>query len=353
MDNGLTQNPSAKTIRCQDCGEERTNIPWTPGTPCPACQSLRFEPVVVISTVSDYDSADRSRGFALEDIRFGRLATWANMISPKQLQRALFQQSRHAQRGGSTTDLAGIFLTEKILDKRQVTAILAARCVEPGNTDDIEFGLTAVRLGLATEQQITSCRKTQREAIESGGDAPPLPLLLCEKRILKEGQVLALLKKAEMQGKGLLFILRRNAAKPRRSRRGQAGLFSQLAEYPVARLGAVALLALLVAIFLYTRISSSSTHTAAIRCEKCGAEGGAPVTSEWPLDCPQCHQKSMCPLGICLQCGARFIVKDPLGYGINCPRCGSSNFKMLTNNLNMGEIEAQIKTHTDKGTSGE
>ena len=158
-----------------------------------------------------------------------------------------------------------------------------------------------------------------------------------------------------MQGKGLLLMLKRNSAKPRHSRRGQSGLLDQLTQYPIARLGAVIILALLIAIFLYTKISSSSTHTATIRCEKCGAESGAPAKSEWPLNCPQCHNKSMYPLAICLQCGGRFIVKDPMGYGLNCPHCGSSNFKMLTNNLNMAEIEALIKTHadTDSGTSGE
>ena len=353
MENDLTQDPGARTVRCRDCGETRADLPWVPGIPCPACGSARFEPVVVVSTGSDYDAADRSGGFALEDIRFGRLAVWANMISSSQLQRALFQQSRRARLGGSADDLAGVFLREKTLGRRQVNAIHAARRVDPGNTDDIEFGLMAVRLGLASEQQVTSCRKAQRQVLAAGGDVPPLPLLMCEKRILKEGQVLALLKKAEMQGKCLLFTLRRNAARPARSRKTHANLFGSLVANPTARIVAISALVLLGALFIYANVSGSSTYFATVRCEKCGAEGGMPVKSEWPSPCPQCHNKGLYPLGICLRCGERFIVKNPMGYGINCPRCGSSSFKLITNELDLAEIEASIKANSEPSGPGE
>jgi len=354
MDNGPTRKPLARTVRCEDCGAERKNIPWAPGTPCPECKSLRFEPVVVIGGASDYDAADRSKGFALEDIRFGRLATWAQLISPKQLQRALFQQSRRAQRTGSAPDLAAILLKEKVLDKRQVNAILAARCVETGNTHDIEFGLMAVRLGLVTEARLSACRKAQREAVQSGCDAPPLPLLMCEKRILKEGQVLALLQKAELHGKGLLRTLKRAAAKERRSRRSDSGLIGQLAKQPVARAGAVALLILLATLFLYRGVVAPEATYVTVRCANCGAEGGAPLNSEWPIQCPGCEAKTMYPLAICLECEERFIVKNPMGYGVTCPKCGASNYKLLTSNLDMAAVESKIKNRAESsGGSGE
>jgi len=354
MDNGPTRKPLARTVRCEDCGAERNNIPWVPGTPCPECSSLRFEPVVVIGGASDYDAADRSSGFALEDIRFGRLATWAQLITPKQLQRALFQQSQRAQRTGSAPDLATIFLKEKTLDKRQIDAILSARCVEPGNTDDIEFGLMAVRLGLVTEAQVSACRKAQRDAMQSGRDAPPLPLLMCEKRILKEGQVLALLQKAELRGKGVLRTIKRAAAKEHRRQRAGAGIIGQLAAQPAARAGAVGLLILLAALFLYRGLIAPEGTYVTVRCANCGAEGGAPLKSEWPIQCPACKAKTMYPLAICLDCGERFIVKNPMGYGVACPKCGASNYKLLTSDLDMAKVEAEIKNHAENsGGPGE
>ena len=91
---------SEKTVRCEDCGAKFDRLAWSPGDLCPKCGSSAFAPVPVRGEASDYSSADRSAAFAIEDIRFGRLAQWAGFVTPKQFQYALFQQKQPPPRAG-------------------------------------------------------------------------------------------------------------------------------------------------------------------------------------------------------------------------------------------------------------
>ncbi len=99
MPDSTTQKSPLCTARCEDCGAELRNVPWLPGTACPRCGSGHYAPVPVIRTGSDYETADRSQGFAIEDVRFGRLAQWAEMITAKQLQSILHEQRQLAVSG--------------------------------------------------------------------------------------------------------------------------------------------------------------------------------------------------------------------------------------------------------------
>jgi len=294
---------------------------------------------VHVRTTSDYAAADRSQGFALQDIRFGRLAQWAELITPRQFQRALFRQSQSARQHVPVPDLASLLVKEKALTRRQADAVLSALTVDPGDADDIEFGLAAARTGLATEADVERCRRIQERVAAEGGDVPPLALLLCEKRILKENQVRLLLKRLEREGKGLLHHIRR-AAGATMALPSREGRWRPLWYNPAVRVGLVAFLILLTALVWYRGAVARGKAYVAVRCEHCGAEGGAPLSSKWPLECPQCKQKALYPLAVCTQCGERFIVKDIMGYGTSCPRCGSTKYKLLTSDVDASKYAA-------------
>lgn len=342
MDQDNNQQIIPRRVRCEDCGAEFRNRPWVPGTPCPECHSPRFEPVLESATRSDYETADRSSGFAQEDIRFGRLAKWAELISPKQYQRALFRQSRLLQQPGGGPTLADYLLKEKILNRRQVNAVLKARTVEPGNSDDVEFGLLATRAKLAGEEQVKECRRIQNRTVRSGGDAAPLPLLMLEQRYITEPQVLALVKRQAEHGKGVLAAVRRGIH-GERSRREGARAFSEMVALQPVRYSLIALLLLLAAIVFYRSVISPDPTWATVKCAECGAEGGAPADSDWPIECPACKHKSMYPMALCNKCGATFILRDAMGYGASCPKCGSSDYRMVTNEFDLEEAQERIK----------
>ena len=199
MGKGEAEQIRAALVKCEDCGATFSDYAWSPDASCPKCHSNRFAPVPVMGGRSDYDTADRSQGFAIEDVRFGRLAQWAGMLSPKQVQRALYRQRDIARGGREPPDLGTLLVKDKVLTKQQRDAVIAGRRSLPGSTGDAEFARAALRNGYVTQEQIDACQKIQKEAATRGRDAPPLPLLLYEKRFTRERHVMALLEAAALQ----------------------------------------------------------------------------------------------------------------------------------------------------------
>jgi len=328
----MADKPAGKTlistVRCDDCGARCSDFPWFPGTPCPRCGSENFVPVPVIKKGSDYATADRSQGFALEDVRFGRLAQWAEFITPRHCRRALHQQREIARSKRSVPDLGTLLIKEKLMNRKQVDAVLAARCATPGNQEDQDFARAALQHRYVTEAQLEECRELQEESAREGCDPAPLPLLLYEKRYMQEKMILALLKTEALRDRGLLCQIRASAE-------GEASEFdlSRLVQswHSLIRRPKVVLAVVLLGVMLVFwafRFSGGPVY-ATVECANCHALTGRPVDSKWPVKCPQCGQQAMYPQAICLECGKRFPVKDT-DYGSGCPECNSRRFMMIT-----------------------
>jgi hypothetical protein len=338
--------PVAKRVQCKDCGAEEHNAFWMPGMACPQCGSKNYEPVVEIARRSDYAGADRSQGFAREDIRFGRLAQWAEIISPRQLQRALFRQSRMGADSGRIKDLAALLLKDKALTKSQVERIHQARNVVPGNTEDMQFGIAVVQNGLATDRQVKECLRIQQELYDTGSDVPPLPLLLYEKRYVKEGHILALLKASELKGGGLLHRIKHGARVVDHDAERRPGRLRTVLSLPAVQV-TILLLAIGVGILMWGGfLGGGAALRTKVKCSHCGAETGRPVGSKWPLTCEVCGKEGFVPIGICLKCGERVLMpKGLLGtYACPDPDCSGSgeDIRMLTTDIDEDALRARI-----------
>jgi len=340
MARSAARNTIVCTARCEDCGNLTANVSWSPGTTCPHCGSQHFAPVPRIRGTSDYESADRSQGFAIEDIRFGRLAVWAGMITQKRFQTALREQQRIARSGGGVPDLGTLLVRRKTLTKRQREVLLRALVAVPGNSADREFAETAIKTGYMTQDTTTACEALQSKIAREGLDAPPLPLLAYERRLLQENRILALLKASEQRESGLLYNIREGAYGSKKS--AMSVLFGPGKDKHtrIKQIAGIAII-LLAGVFLLYRFAGAPAYVT-IQCESCGAVGGAPEDSDWPIVCPECGEKAMYPLVICLDCGQRYISKG-VGYGKSCPKCKSPNFIVITNKVDLDKIEREIK----------
>lgn len=331
MPENVTQKP-AHTMRCDRCGAVHKNLPWQPGDPCPKCGAEALTPVVM-KIGSDYAKADRSTAFALEDIRFGRLAQWAGLVTPKQVQFVLHKQNQMARSGMKVPDIGSILLGDKLITRQQHDAILAARRTKPGTLEDTEFAQAAIQLGAVTREQVEECQRTQERLYDEGRDPPPLPLLMLEKRRLQENQVLALLKASERQGRGLLR--RVTFAETQRPSSAHPVMDKVLgpSDSPHRKLRLALLLVLPpLLLVLWYQMLAPAPETATVKCMKplCRAEGGAPASTAWPGKCAECGEKSTRPMAMCRDCGTRFPVLSGLGYGTACPKCRSSKYIMIT-----------------------
>jgi len=331
------------TARCDDCGNSSPNTSWSPGTACPQCGSHHFAPVPVIRKGSDYDSADRSQGFAIEDVRFGRMALWAGLISAKRLQLALHQQRQVAQSGRPPIDLAKMLKEQKHISTKEANAVMSAllRDSDPGG--DAEFAIAAIQSGYVRESQVEACKRIQLSMTQAGKDAPPLPLLLHEKRHLQENQILALLKTAAQRQSGLLHNIAQDVS-------GSSGGFFEKTfgsgDDAIATPKQAALLAALLLFIIFIGIKKMHKTTyAETWCIECLTQAGAQSDSAWPIRCTECKKNAVYPQGICLQCAESYPIQG-MGYGVKCPECGSGMYKLKTNDLDLEKLKNEIESGT-------
>ncbi len=339
MPGNTSQQPIVCTARCEDCGARIGNIPWRPGTPCPRCGSGHFTPVPIIRRGSDYDEADRSQGFAIEDIRLGRLAVWAGYINAKRLQQTLHEQRQLAMGGGSAPDLGALLVKQGAMTRNQTKAILGVMNAVPGNQADEEFARGAVQNRFARREQVAACQARQQEIVQTGRDAPPLALLMHEKRELQENQVLALITASEKRERGILYRIHQAEARLNRAKLARLLVNSPLRAVDprlVAVLGVV-----LIAGIVFLPMAWHTPTTAATECTNCGALGGAPADSKWPIVCSECGMGTVYPRSICERCGKMFPTTGA-GYGVACPQCGSTDHVLVTNKTDLDEINARI-----------
>lgn len=333
------------TVRCGNCGTVFRNVLWMPGHVCKRCGSTEMSPVTARGQY-DYERADRSAGYTLEDIRFGRLAQWAEYATPKQVQRALHMQDQAAKAGQKVPDIGSLLMRDKIITREQCELILRARRIKPRSKEDIDFGESAKRMGYVTGEQLAGLFRQQEATDNAGNDAAPLPLLLAEKRYAQENQILALLKAAERQKTGLLWRLK---GAPAGEEEKKPSLASKLlGSSPSQRRSVIALLILtpVLLLILLSRTEILSGGYAITRCDKCGGERAEPENSTWPVKCVNCGETAVYPLAMCKQCGTRYIIKEA-GYGAVCPKCRSSDRLMLRND-NEAEADLILRKVNDK-----
>ncbi len=340
------EKQSLVTVRCGGCQGVFRSIAWTPGQACTRCGSTDLSPVMARGQ-SDYERADRSAGYAIEDIRFGRLAQWAEFVTPKQVQWALHMQNQLARTGQKVPDMAAMLLREKFIDRKHVDLVLSARRIKPSSKEDVDLGQAAKRMGYVTDAQLADLFSKQEAVDLAGNDAAPLPLMLVERRYVQENQMLALLKAAERQGTGLLYRTKRA---PGADEAGGSSLTGKIfGGSPSQRKSKLALAVLIpiLLIILLSRVAVLAPVYATVKCTKCGAEFAAPANSVWPIKCPDRGEISVYPLAMCTQCGTRYPIVG-MGYGAVCPKCRSSERIMLQsdNTEEVKRILEKIKTQT-------
>lgn len=340
MPNAETPAAVSKVVRCESCGTSFRNVRWAEGTRCPRCRSPRFFPVPVVGVAVDYALADRSQGYALEDIRFAKIAQWAGLISAAHYQDAFNRQNEFVAAKATVPPIGEILLKMKALDKAAVAAILRYRCQERPGEDEAEFAGLARQSKFLSEEKAEECRMAQVEAAKLGQEPAPLPCLLYEKRYLQENQILALLQKQAAGDAGLIHQIRReireNTVTAGERIFGPKGTPQRSLRITVAGVLAAAILILGIREAVVEPPKNVVTF-----CTACQVRGGMPFTTKWPAKCPDCGAKtpSVYPLAICIRCGHTVAVKDGELPG-KCEKCGvRGKVKWFTHDINEERIK--------------
>ncbi len=331
--------------RCRICDDMWREHSAAKPEACPSCGAKRIATVPVVGGAVEYALADRSDGYAIEDIRFGKIAVWGELISPNQYTETLNSQRQIGRNSARVPSMGDLLVRERAITRKQFAAVLRMRT--QGWQDDAEqdFGELVVSRNLLSRERLIELKRAQIAIAEKGETPPPLSLLAFEKRLLSEKETVILLQAQARNGKGLLAALRAEigeVASPTTLILGRKGSRERK-----LRLGIAVALVPIMLILIAGRIAADRVYVAT-QCNACRDIRSARLDSKWPMECRKCEGQQVYPLYICRRCADKFTVQKPGSRGLECPHCKSDNIAPMTKDVNEQEIRANATVESGR-----
>jgi DNA-directed RNA polymerase subunit RPC12/RpoP len=296
----------------------------------------------------DYSIADRSKGYAIEDIRFAKIALWSGLIAATQYNDALSRQKAMADRKEQVPHIGRILVDSKAIQESNMEAILEVRCKSRPSADDVDFAKLAMGNNYCTEQQVKECEAIMAQCKRQGRDTPPMACLLLERRYIKENQLLAILKSQQKRRLGIIHDVQVavEERKPLSVLEKYVGMKGDpKRKYKVAALFSGVGFFVLFYLWWMGVFSSITAYLPTFGgpkigyfCEGCGTVFLAKEYEKVPITCIGCGKKEAIYGFHCRKCGNFFGVDDRKGT-IRCKRCKSDKFEDLTPKL-VEEVQA-------------
>ena len=313
--------PTKPILRCDKCSATYRRLRWTQGMKCPKCKSPDFFPVTIIGGAVDYTLADRSHGYALEDIRFAQLAKWSGLITPNQYTLTLSRQRQLASQSSSAPHIAQVMVSEGILESTESASVFQIMCKERPAEDDEVFAGIAVQNRLAKSARVEECKAVQQQMAKSKHEVPPLGQIMFEKRFLSENQVQAIYRKMVARRQGLVFEMAQAYEHNR-----ELSAFEKMAgtkDEPDRRKSFYVFCGLAVLILLVWSkwlFFSSSSERMWFHCDACAKTYEASFEDTFPVECKLCKKEEARFARKCGDCSEVFGTNGWWGR-VSCPHC--------------------------------
>ncbi len=319
----------AVAVYCEACGRRFRARSWHEGIICARCHSGKVRPLVAPGGAVDYCVADRSKGYALADVRFAQWAKWCELITPYQYELALLKQNRQIQEGNAAQPVHEIMIQEGFLAEKESLRLLEFLSRPRPDEDDGRF---VQRLQATTDVDAEKVQQTQSLQLRDARryhEVPPLCQLLMERGVINEAQMLAVLRLQQRNGHGTLRIAHDMAVEPAR-RRPLGALRKALSlRNPPVRAAALIAALFLLGLGIWWRQAATGGHTMYVRCEACGQINKVRWSKTFPVQCPQCGKTMAFYAKIC-ENGNIFTVKSPYVPEPLPDRCEGTYARPLT-----------------------
>lgn len=309
---------------CKECNVIIRCGHWQLGETCPQCGSRNVFPVTVVSGAVDYALADRSGGYAIEDIRFARLAKWLGLIHQKQYERSLERQMRAARSGRLAPDIGQVMVDNRLLTDEQMCCILQVLAAVRPDKSDMEFGEYAQERGFIADEAYQAALRQQGEIEKQVNNVPALPYLLLEKNAMREAQVLGILRFQRKRETGLLaeYDHAMRQLHPPKVRR----------TLPKRQVVCVGILVLLAAFWTHkiTRAIYAPKSWVPLGCKRCWNMDiwEVPQGRRFPMLCPWCNRRSAYLVFECRHCRRVRFERDLYDTSL-CPYCNKARLKRM------------------------
>lgn len=309
-------------IECVDCYFEFSMNNWQPGYICLKCGSENTFP---LPATSNGDVLDQGVADALDSLRFGRIARWADLVNSSQLVECLTIQRELIKAGKPVPLLGEVMLKKGYLNSREVSAILKAQSIERPVEEEKHFGKLAVYNQFITEDQLQTCLSIQVRTMLYQGRAPHLGEIFLERGYVTESQVKRILKfQKQKEKKGLLQYLWIESASP--IKRFKRRLITLFRRYRLVRVcsSALCLLILLLGYFAVTSAGRPLFPSTMTVIDDSGTIHRVASTGLSTL--PKKSKGKLSYALYCKKCGVYFPLRIDSEPGGNftlqpCPRC--------------------------------
>jgi len=288
---------------------------------CPKCKSPDFFPVTIIGGAVDYTLADRSHGYALEDIRFAQLAKWSGLITPNQYTQALSRQRQLASQSTSAPHIAQVMVSEGILQSPESASVFQIMCKERPDEGDEVFATIVVQNRLVKPERVEECKAAQQQTAKSKHEVPPLGQIMFEKRLLSENQVQAIYRKMVARRQGLVFEMAQAYEQNR-----ELSTFEKMAgtkDEPERRKGFYimsGLFALVLLFWSWQFFFSGGGEAMWFHCDACAKSYESTFSDTFPMKCKLCKEVEARFARKCGDCGEVFGTNGWWGR-VSCPHC--------------------------------
>jgi len=170
--------PGDVLYRCKGCSGVLDPSRWLPDERCPVCGATEFVAGAVEERAVAYSLAARDRGPSVEDGRLGLLAFVAGCMTSEEVAHCLEIQRKQAATAPPAERFGQVAVRMGYLTPAQLRALLRMQVIHRPSRYEALFGTLAVKLGLASREQVDTCLREQQRLLREQGEAPRLGVLL-------------------------------------------------------------------------------------------------------------------------------------------------------------------------------
>jgi len=280
-------------------------------------------PVRVTANAVAYAIADRTKGAAVEDKRFGQLAKWRGLISEEEYDEALERQGAIAESGRPAPDIGSILVSKGLLTNEQVDGILYVFGLGRPTNSDFEFGECVREHRFISREDHEAAQREQKKLEQTRYNAPPLPYILLDKRLITEQRVAAVLELLRRAGLGILGEYDRAM--------GDVPT-TEKKPLPKKLIACSCLVLLIFSIWGGKTIRDRMTPKVwiALGCKQCKNMDVWEISSrqKLPMECPWCHKTKAFSVFACKHCGKLRFETSLDDFPI-CPHCDKGRGQRL------------------------
>jgi hypothetical protein len=276
-------------LHCESCGRRFRAKQWQDGMTCPKCHSEKVRPVVAPGGAVDYFVADRSRGYTPADVRFAQWAKWCGLVTQSQYDKTFIRQNRLIQERKPIPPIHEIMVAEGFLSEGQAIGLLEFMSLPRPDEDDESFLELMTRMADVDPNEVEKIKKLQRAAAEKCHEVPPICQLLVEKRVIREPQMVAMLKFQERNDAGCLKRATESVKRRQGSKRGSfASLKSLSLSTPLVRNAVLVAGLLMLGLGLLAWQAAAGAEWVYVKCTRCGTVSEVRSPESYPAQCPRC-----------------------------------------------------------------